>query len=146
VVGPVGVQSPLDRASRDAERAPACPDLDRLEVEPLERARTYERFDLGDDRGIEACLEAPFLAASPGMPPGAARSAWHNPSLTSTSSPVSLRRRWYSAICSRVFGTALGGMIRVTVLPPTPRVSDQLGPCPPPSSRAQWQFGLPQRR
>jgi MFS family permease len=26
-----------------------------------------------------------------------------------------LRRRWYSAICSRVFGTALGEMIRVTV-------------------------------
>ena len=37
-------------------------------------------------------------------------------------------------------------MMRVTVLPSTRRVKDQLGPWPGPPSVAQWQVGFPHRR
>jgi len=43
---------------------PASRRLDRLEVEPVDRASTYERFDFPDDLDVERRLEAPFLAAS----------------------------------------------------------------------------------
>lgn len=100
MVGRVGIQAPLDRACRHHQRAPTRRHLDRLEVEPVDCTRTDERLDLGDDRRVEARLQAPFLDP-PGSAPGVApaRSASHSPSLTSTSSPVSRRRRWYSAIC-----------------------------------------------
>ena len=64
MVGPVRVQSLLDGASRNGERAPTRGRLDGLEVQPVDRARTYERFDLGDDFRVEGFFEAPFLAAS----------------------------------------------------------------------------------
>jgi len=38
--------------------------LDGLEVQPVDRAQTYERFDLGADFRVEGFFEAPFWAAS----------------------------------------------------------------------------------
>jgi hypothetical protein len=75
VVGPVRVQSLLDGASRNGERAPARSRLDGLEVQPVDRARTYKRFDLGDDFRVEGFFEAPFLAASCAVALGASNSA-----------------------------------------------------------------------
>jgi hypothetical protein len=64
VVGFVGVEAPLHRATGDPKRLSAYRCLDRLEVDPLGRARTDQRFDLGFDLGDEGAFEAPFLAAS----------------------------------------------------------------------------------
>jgi hypothetical protein len=63
VVGFVGVEAPLHRATGDPERLSAYRRLDRLEVDPLGRARTDQRVDLGFDLGNEGAFEAPFLAA-----------------------------------------------------------------------------------
>lgn len=145
MIGVVGVEPLLDSPSRDAQHPPARGCLDGLEVQPIAGAGTYEGRDLGENFLVEAVVEAPFLADSAAAP-GPASRASHNRSLTSTSSRVSRRKRRYSARCCRVCSTASAGMIRVTVLPPTCRVSDQLGPCPPAGSVAQWQLGLPHLR
>lgn len=63
MVGFVGVEAPLHRPTGDPQRLSACRRLDRLEVDPLGRARTDQRFDLGFDLGNEGAFEAPFLAA-----------------------------------------------------------------------------------
>jgi hypothetical protein len=117
----------LDGSCRDAQRTPSRGRLDRLEVQPVDRARPYEGGGLGDDFRGEGFFEAPFLTPASVAGP-AASFASQMPSLTSTSSWVSRRKRRYSAICSCVCATALGGMILVTVLPPRRRVNDQLGP------------------
>jgi hypothetical protein len=64
VVGVVGVEPLRDRATGDSQRLSACRRLDRLEVDPLGRARTDQRVDLGFDLGLEGFFKAPFLAAS----------------------------------------------------------------------------------
>ena len=64
MVGVVGVEAPLHRPTGDPQRLSAYRRLDRLEVDPLGRARTYQRVDLGFDLGNEGAFEAPFLAAS----------------------------------------------------------------------------------
>lgn len=142
----VRIEVALDRTRGHPQRPTTSGGLDGLEVEPLDRTRAYERFDLGRELPLEGRCEPPLLAASAEAARGPGRWVSHSLSLTSTSSPVSLRKRRYSAICSRVWVTALGGIILVTVLPPTRRVSDQLGPWPAASAAAQWQPGLPHRR
>ena len=123
----IAVEPLLDGSSCDAQRTPARGRLDRFEVQPVDRARSYECGDLRDDFRGEGFREAPFLTpASVAVP--AASFASQMPSLISTNSWVSRRKRLYSAICSCVCATARGGMILVTVLPPTRRVNDQLGP------------------
>ena len=94
----------------------------------IDRTRAYERLDFGRDLRREGFLEAPFFAASSEAASPASSFASQSCSLVSTSSRTRARKRRYSAICSRVFVTAPAGMTRVTVLPPTSRVSDQLGP------------------
>lgn len=146
IVGPISVEPLLDGAGRYSQCLSPCRRLNRLKIQAVDRPRPYEPFDLRGDLRVEGLFEAPFLTASSETPPGSESNTSHNLSLTSTSSPVSLRRRRYSAICSCVCETALGGMILVTVLPSTLRVSDQLGPWPPSISSAQWQLALPHFR
>jgi len=124
----IGVESPLDRPRRQREGTPTRCDLEGLEVQIPDGARSYEGFDLGDDFRVEGFFEAPFFDPADPPAPSAASRASHRLSLTSTSSAVSRRRRRHSAICSFVCATALAGMTFVTVLPSTRRVSDQLGP------------------
>ena len=64
MVGIVGVQALRDGASRQGQCPPTRGGLDRLEVEPVGGARTYERLDLLDELRREGFLEAPFFAAS----------------------------------------------------------------------------------
>ncbi len=124
----VGVDALLDGPGRHAHRLAADGRLEGLEVPVVDGARAYERFDLGNDLAFERRFEPPFLTASGEVAWGAASLASHNRSLVSTNSRTKPRNRWYSAICRRVALTACGGMMRVTVLPPTAWVSDQLGP------------------
>jgi len=145
VVGPVRIEPLLQSPGRDTECTLARRRLDGLEVQTINGARAYERFDLGRDLRVEGFLEPPFLAPSC-KASDAVSLASQSCSLISTSSRVSWRNRRHSAICSFVCGTADTGMILVTVLPCTPRVSDQLGPCPAESWPAQWQLGLPHFR
>ena len=44
----VGVQALRDGAGRQGQCPPPCGGLDGFEVEPVNRARTYERLDLLD--------------------------------------------------------------------------------------------------
>ena len=74
VVGLVGVESLLHGPSREGERASARGRLDRLEVPPVNRARAYERVDLGDDLRRKGFAEALFLTASRTAASGA--SSW----------------------------------------------------------------------
>ncbi len=128
MVGPVSVESLFQGPSRNPERLLPGDCLDRLEIQVTYRLRAYERFDFGDNFRVEILFEAPFLPVASETAPGSSSIASHNFSLTSTNSPVRIRRRLYSAICSCVWETAFTGMIVVTVLPLILRVSDQLGP------------------
>jgi hypothetical protein len=128
MVGRVSVETALDGPGRHLQRATTRRGLDRLEVQTVDGTWAYERFDLGGDLRLEGCFEPPFLAASCEVAAVASSSASHSCSLVSTSSRVSPRKRLCSASCRRVCSTAPGGITRVTVLPPTSRVSDQLGP------------------
>jgi len=142
VVGVVGVEPPLDGTRGQCEGLSAYGGLDGLEVQTVDGARTYERLYLGDDFGLEGFLEPPFLASAS----DALSLALHNCSLVSIISRTTLRKRRYSAICALVTATASDPITRVTVLPRTSRVSDQLGPWPSEPSAAQWQPALPHRR
>ena len=146
MVGPVSVEPLFQGPSRNPERLLPGDRLDYLETQVTNRTWAYERFDLSDNFRVEALFEAPFLPFAPETAPGSSSIVSHNSSLTSTNSPVRVRRRLYSAICSCVWETAFAGMIVVTVLPLILRVSDQLGPWPREPSSAQWQFGLPHLR
>jgi len=64
VVGGVGVEAPLERASGQLKRPTTGRRLDGLEVQTLDRARAYERLDFGRDFGVKGFFEAPFFAAS----------------------------------------------------------------------------------
>jgi hypothetical protein len=63
VIGRVGVEPALHGPRRHLQRPPPRRRLDRLEVQPVQGARTYERFDLGDDFRVEGFLEPLFWAA-----------------------------------------------------------------------------------
>jgi hypothetical protein len=95
MVGGVRVEPTLNRSRGNLQRLTARGRLDRLEVQALRRAMTYEPFDLLGNLGLEGFFEAPFLAASASeAASGDARNcASHNRSLASTSSRVSLRSR-----------------------------------------------------
>ena len=146
MVGPVGVEPLLQSPGRDTERTLARRRLDSLKVQTVDSARACERFDLGRDLRVEGFFEPPFLAAFCEAALDVVSLASHSCSLISTNFRVSWRNRRHSAICSFVCATANTGMILVTVLPCTSRVSDQLGPCPAELWPAQWQLGLPHFR
>ncbi len=99
VVGRVGVESLLHGPRRDGERTSARGRLDRLEVQPVDRARAYERFDLGDDLRVEGFFAAPFLAASCAVASGV--SSWASAHCSQASQRASTWRRncWPAAIC-----------------------------------------------
>jgi hypothetical protein len=92
VVGLISVEPSLHGPSRYAQRASSRGGLDSFKVQPVDRAWAYKRFDFGDDFRVEALFEAPFFTASSEVP-GKASFTSHNPSLTSTNSLVSLRKR-----------------------------------------------------
>ncbi len=142
----VVVDPSLHGARREFQRPPPHGALQRLQVPAVHRARAYEPGDLGFQRGAELLGAGFFLPASRDPSPAARNCAWPSCSLTSTNSPLRLCQRLYSAICRCVCSTAAAGITRVTVLPPTARVSDQLGPCPRAPEAAQWQFALPHLR
>jgi hypothetical protein len=75
VVGAIRVEPLLHGPSRHAKRTTAGRCLDGLEVQPVDCARTYERFDLGADFRGEGFFEPPFLAASCEVASGASNSA-----------------------------------------------------------------------
>jgi len=75
VVGAIRVEPLLHGPSRHAKRPLAGRCLDGLEVQPVDCARTYERFDLGADFRGESFFELPFLAASCEVASGASNSA-----------------------------------------------------------------------
>jgi hypothetical protein len=137
MVALIGIESLLDSPSSDLECLAPSRRFDRLEVESVDGAGAYESFDFGENLRFEDFSEAPFFSADPSALVSTLSWVLQSPSLTSTSSEVSLRKRRYSAICSKVCSTASGGMIIVTVLPSTFRVSDQLGPWPGSPSREQ---------
>jgi hypothetical protein len=64
MVGRVSVKTALDGPGRHLQCATTRRGLDRLEVQPVDGARAYERLDLGRDFSGEGFLEAPFFAAS----------------------------------------------------------------------------------
>jgi hypothetical protein len=128
VIERVGVEPPLDGTCGYLKRAASRRRLDRLEVQTVDTARAYERLDLGRDLRVEGFFEPPFSAASSEAAAPAFSFASQSSSLVSTTSRTKARKRLCSAICSRVWATALAGMTRVIVFPPTSRVSDQLGP------------------
>lgn len=64
VVRVVGVQPLLDGPRCDRERPSPGRGLYRLEVQPIGRARSDQRFDFADDLGFERRFEPPFLAGS----------------------------------------------------------------------------------
>lgn len=99
VIGLICVEPLLHGPSRDAQRTLPRGRLDRLEVQPVDRARSYERCDLGDDLRVERLLEPLFLTTSLAAV-DAVSLASHIPSLTSTSSLMSRRKRRHSAICA----------------------------------------------
>ena len=84
-------------------------------------------WSFGGDFALEDLLEALFFALSSESSASVLSRASQSRSLISTSSRVSSRNLWNSAICSRVRSTASDGLMRVPVLPPTARVKDQLG-------------------
>jgi len=92
VIRLVCVEPALHRSRRDAQSLAARGTLDRLEIQPIDGAGAYERFDLGEDLRLEALLEAPFLAASAAALDPDSRTS-HNRSLISISSRVSRRNR-----------------------------------------------------
>ena len=69
IVGPVRIQPPLHNPSRKAESLVAGGPLEGLEIQPVDRAQPYERFDFSVDLGREPFLEAPFFAAAAAAPP-----------------------------------------------------------------------------
>jgi hypothetical protein len=64
MVRAIGVEPALERSSRQPKRSTTGRRLDRLEIQTVDRARPYERLDLGRDLGREGLFEAPFFAAS----------------------------------------------------------------------------------
>lgn len=128
MIGPICVDRLLDSASRYSQGVAPRRRLDRLKIQTVDRTGTYQPFDLREDFRLDDVSEAPFFAASSETTPGSESNKSQSFSLTSTNSPARRRKRRYSAICSRVIETASCGMILVTVLPSTFRVSDQLGP------------------
>lgn len=117
----VGVQALRDGASRQRQCMPPGRGLDGLEVEPVNRTRTYERLDLLAELRREGFLEAPFFAASA---PAAAASS-------SVSAHVSQARQYCSsrsrnpaarAICARASSAWAGVKNRERVVRSTPRV------------------------
>lgn len=128
MVGRVRVEPPLDGTCRHLQGTPPRGDLDGLEIQSVDGGRPYERRDLGEDLSVEGFFEPPFFAASSETASADAKRDSHIRSLNSTNSRTNARNRLCSAICSWVRSTADGGMIFVSVFPPTTRVSDQHGP------------------
>jgi hypothetical protein len=129
MIRPVGVQAPLDGTRGNLQSPAPSPGFNGFEVQPLQGAWADQRPDLRGDLGSEGFSEPPFLAASSSEAAlGADTLASQSCSLVSTSSRISVRNRRYSSNCRRVCSTAPEGITRVTVLPPTARVKDQLGP------------------
>ena len=64
VIGCVCVEPSLHCPSRDAQHTPARRRLDRFDVQAVDRARTYEPFDLRHDFRVEGLFEAPIMATS----------------------------------------------------------------------------------
>jgi hypothetical protein len=64
VIGSVGVEPLLDGPCRHSHRLAARRRFDGLKIPVLDRARAYQRLDLGNDLGLELRFEALFLAAS----------------------------------------------------------------------------------
>ena len=60
----VGVEPLLDGAGRDTHRLAANGRFDRLKIAGIDCTGPYERFDFGEDLGLERRFEAPFLATS----------------------------------------------------------------------------------
>ena len=73
VAGLIRVEPLLHGPRREGERLAARGGLDRLEVQPVDRARAYERLDLGDDLRREGFCEPPFGAAACAAASGASR-------------------------------------------------------------------------
>ncbi|PJA42243.1 MAG: hypothetical protein CO182_03605 [Lysobacterales bacterium CG_4_9_14_3_um_filter_62_6] len=142
----IGIHLLLQRARGEPQCLRTQPRLDRLEIDRVGGAATDQRFDFVRERGLEVFLEPFFLAASTAAG-GCLSDASQSASLTSTNSWLNARKRRYSSNCAWVWATAgPAGMIRVTVLPATARVSEKLGPCPGSPGVAQWQLGLPHLR
>lgn len=98
IVRPIIVQSLLHGPSCNLQGCVSRRSLNRLKAQITNRALTYERLDLGDDLPLEGRSEAPFFSAD--IVAESHSDALQSFSLTLTSSPVSWRRRRYSAICS----------------------------------------------
>ena len=112
-----------DRLAGDPERHLAGGGLDRLEVEPVERALADQPFDFDGDLRGDRGLEPPFFAVGAGV--SDLSRIWQIVSLTSISSLVRSRSRWHSATCCRVSSSACRGMPRQCILPLTMRERNQ---------------------
>jgi hypothetical protein len=131
---------------RDLQGTPPRGDLNGLEIQSVNGGGPYERRDLGEDFSVQGFFDPPFFAVSSETASADAKRASHICSLSSTKSRTKSLNRLCTAICSWVRSTASGGMIFVSVFPPTTRVSDQYGPCPRSPGCEQWHAVFPHRR
>jgi hypothetical protein len=116
VVGGVGVQALLDRPGCHPEHLSACGRLDGLHVPTIDRSRTYQGFDFGDDLVLEGVGERRFFScpvASTGL-------ASQMASLTSSNLPQVERKSRYVATSRSTFvSNGPGRSCKVLVLPST---------------------------
>lgn len=75
MVSVVGVEPLLNGTGCDRKSPAPCRRFDGLEIQPIRRTRSYQRFDFTDDFDLECFFEPPFLAASFEVAWGACSSA-----------------------------------------------------------------------
>jgi hypothetical protein len=95
----VGVETLLHGPRRNRKHAAADARLDRLEVHPIDRARSDQGFDLPLDLRLERRFEAPFLAASSEAASGEAISWSASTSQAFQYASTCSRKRWPASIC-----------------------------------------------
>jgi hypothetical protein len=144
VVGEVGVELLLDHQCGHRQSPLPRSELDRLEAQPVDDARSYERLDLGDDLSVEGFLEPPFSAAVCSAVAGmSASSLSAHRSQARQYASTSRRNARPAASCSRALAACSADRRRDWVPLVRERVRLKYGPCRAASSVAHAQRALP---
>lgn len=75
MVSVVGVEPLFNGTCRHRKNPASCRRFNGLEIQPIRRTRSNQRFDFTDDFDLERFFEPPFLAASFEVASGACSSA-----------------------------------------------------------------------
>ena len=123
MIAEVVVEAPFDRPCGQFQRPLAQARLQRLEVDGVGRAGSYEAGDLGFDGGGELLRAGFFFASLRVSVPACCKRASASCSQTSTSAAVRPRKRRYSSSWDWTVVAAADGREREVRLPSTLRTS-----------------------